>query len=365
MSAAVMTGTSSIRRHKMYPFYKASGVAWLKDIPAHWFVTRLKYAAPIVTVTKLTNKPIDLPYIGLENIESGMGRLCPGTSVEEVDGTVGVFCRGDILFGKLRPYLAKVVDATFDGVCSTEVLVLRPCANVDGRYLFYRLLSDDFINLVNSLTYGAKMPRANPEQIGAVSVALPPMDEQRAIAAFLDRETVKIDALIAKKDRLIKVLEEKRVALIDQMVTKGLDHTAFYKTTSLPELDRLPAHWKLQRLKTATSYVTSGSRGWAEYYSDEGSIFIRIGNLSRTSIHLDLTKDVQCVKPPHGAEGERTRVHGGDVLISITAYIGSIAVAPNPIDEAYINQHIALVRPRKTIITRITLKTRGQVYWGQ
>jgi len=120
MSVTVMPPTSSVGRYKPYPSYKVSNVAWLRLIPAHWPIMRLKYAAPIATA-KLTNKPSDLPYIGLENIESGMGRLLAGTPVEEVDGNIGVFCRGDILFGKLRPYLAKVVYATFDGVISPVI----------------------------------------------------------------------------------------------------------------------------------------------------------------------------------------------------------------------------------------------------
>jgi type I restriction enzyme S subunit len=260
MNAVAMAATPSVRRgkYKTYPSSKASDVVWLKDIPAHWPIIRLKYAAPIAT-TKFTNKPSDLPYIGLENIESGTGRLLPGTPVEEVDGTVGVFSRGDILFSKLRPYLAKVVYATFDGVCSTEVLVFRPGKDVDGRYLFYRLLSDDFINLVNSLTYGAKMPRANPEQIGTISLALPPKIEQHAIVAFLDRETARIDALIAKKERLIELLEEKRSVVVARCVTKGLDSTVPLRDSCLGWLGLVPAHWQVKRLKFAAKLASSSS----------------------------------------------------------------------------------------------------------
>ncbi|MCZ6672543.1 MAG: restriction endonuclease subunit S [Verrucomicrobia bacterium] len=90
--------------------------------------------------------------------------------------------------------------------------------------------------------------------------------------------------------------------------------------------------------------VTSGSRGWAKYYSDEGLLFLRVGNLDHNSIRLDLS-DVQRVKPPAGAEGTRTKVETGDILISITADVGMIALVPTDLDDAYINQHVSLARP--------------------
>jgi len=118
-----------------------------------------------------------------------------------------------------------------------------------------------------------------------------------------------------------------------------------YKPSGVEWLGDIPAHWNIRRLKTLVSFVTSGSRGWAQYYSDDGALFIRIGNLTRTSINLDLS-DIEHVVPPQGAEVERTRVRKDDVLISVTAYIGSVAVVTEDIEEAYVNQHIALTRPR-------------------
>ncbi len=122
-----------------------------------------------------------------------------------------------------------------------------------------------------------------------------------------------------------------------------------YKDSGVEWLGEIPAHWKVCRLKTLTSFVTSGSRGWAQHYNDNGATFLRISNLSRTSIDLDL-RNIQHVSPPQGAEGERTRVHRYDMLISITAYIGSVAVVADDIGEAYVNQHIALTRLRQRAI---------------
>ena len=99
------------------------------------------------------------------------------------------------------------------------------------------------------------------------------------------------------------------------------------------------------------SFVTSGSRGWAKYYSDTGPIFLRMGNLDRGTISLDLA-DIQHVCPPEGTEGTRTKVQEGDILISITADLGMVGLVPKNLGEAYINQHVALARPTETIEPR-------------
>uniref|UniRef100_UPI003988FBEA restriction endonuclease subunit S n=1 Tax=Methyloglobulus sp. TaxID=2518622 RepID=UPI003988FBEA len=162
-------------------------------------------------------------------------------------------------------------------------------------------------------------------------------------AAFLDRETAKIDALIAEQQRLIELLKEKRQAVISHAVTKGLNPNAPMKDSGIEWLGEVPEHWEILPLKRNVSFLTSGSRGWAEHYSDEGALFIRIGNLTRDSILLDLS-DIQRVTVPEGIEGERTRVQSGDVLFSITAYLGSVAVIPKNLEPAYVSQHVALAR---------------------
>jgi type I restriction enzyme S subunit len=110
------------------------------------------------------------------------------------------------------------------------------------------------------------------------------------------------------------------------------------------ELPGLPEGWKWASVELLTSVVTSGSRGWAEYYSPTGAVFLRVGNLDRHTIELDLS-DVARVTPPESAEAIRTAVAPGDVLMSITADVGMVAVVPEALDQAYINQHVALLRP--------------------
>jgi type I restriction enzyme S subunit len=201
---------------------KDSGVEWLGPIPAHWEVKRLKTVASI-QVAKVAKKSDETTYVGLEHVESWTGRLLLDAHREVVDSVVTEFRAGDVLFGKLRPYLAKAARPDFDGVCSSELVVLRPTAQCTQTFLMYFLLNSSYIRWIDSLTYGTKMPRVSPEQVGSSAIALPPLSEQRAIATFLDRETAKIDALIAKVREAIERLKEYRTALISAAVTGKID----------------------------------------------------------------------------------------------------------------------------------------------
>lgn len=117
------------------------------------------------------------------------------------------------------------------------------------------------------------------------------------------------------------------------------------------KLPDIPDSWRWQSTTRIFEFVTSGSRGWAKYYSDSGAVFLRIGNLDHDTIDLDL-REVQHVTPPQSAEGRRTRVREGDILISITADVGMIALVQSEVGEAYINQHVSLARPNDTINRR-------------
>ena len=163
-------------------------------------------------------------YLALENVESWTGKLREVGKGVSFNSQVKRFQVGDVLFGKLRPYLAKVTSPNCTGVCVSEFLVLR--GRSDGlmpKYLEYLLLSGPIIAVINSSTFGAKMPRADWQFIGGMIQPSPPLAEQVAIAAFLDRETAKLDSLVAKVHDAIELLKELRTALISAAVTGQID----------------------------------------------------------------------------------------------------------------------------------------------
>jgi type I restriction enzyme S subunit len=205
-------------KFKPYPKYKKTGVEWLGDVPEHWTISPLKWLVG-QTNEKVQSKDAQFEYVGMENIESWSGKWLEGTSVLEAEGLASSFEERDVLFGKLRPYLAKAWLTDRKGICSSELLVLR-ATRINAGYLLHQVLNRDFITLVNSSTYGSKMPRASWDFVGAIQLPLPTPLEQTAITTFLDRETAKIDTLIAKQEKLIDLLKEKRQAVISHAVTQ-------------------------------------------------------------------------------------------------------------------------------------------------
>jgi type I restriction enzyme, S subunit len=309
--------------------------------PVGWEARRLKFSVSLRN-EKIEAELTDLEYMGLEHIESWTGRRIDDETAFS-EGVATRFLKDDVLFGKLRPYLAKVYLADEEGMATTEALVLMSESVMAPAFLKYVLLSEKFIDAVSGATFGAKMPRANWETIGGLPILLPTIPEQHKIAAFLDWKNSQIDALIAKKQELLEKLKEKRLAVITQAVTKGLNPDAPMRDSGISWLDDVPTDWQIKRLRHCAGLITSGSRGWAQHFADSGSLFLRITNLTRESIELDLN-DIQRVAPPDGAEGNRTYTQAGDILISITADLGSVAVIPEKLEAAYVSQHLSLVR---------------------
>lgn len=192
---------------------KDSGVEWIGEIPEGWEVKKLKYVLNLRN-EKVSSLNSNLPYVGMENIESKSGKYIESKS--EVEGLANSFQKGNILFGKLRPYLAKVYLAEFDGICSTEFLVYQ-CSYPD--YFSKFLLSDMFIQVVNASTYGAKMPRASSDFIGNLEIPIPLYNEQILIVQEIINQSTKIDQAISLQQTQIQKLKEYKATLIDSAVT--------------------------------------------------------------------------------------------------------------------------------------------------
>lgn len=215
---------------------KPSGIEWLGDIPEHWEVRKLKYSVGLNKHQSFDNAENSSNKIALENIESKSGRIIDlGRAVFEGVGTI--FKKGDVLFGKLRPYLAKVISPEFEGSCVNEILVLTPNTFVwNTEFLKFRMLSPDFIKVVNDSTFGAKMPRASWSFIGSLKVGRPTIDEQLQIVSYINKETSIITKTIATIEKEITLVQEYRTALIAEAVTGKID-VRDYKVPALGEED--------------------------------------------------------------------------------------------------------------------------------
>ncbi|BBF86994.1 type I restriction-modification system, specificity subunit S [Aquitalea magnusonii] len=332
-----------------YPEYSLDG------FPALWKQKRLRFALKMnPSKNEINLEDSDLvSFVPMDAIgEYGGIRLNEEKELSEIGSGYTYFCDDDVVVAKITPCFENGKGALAKGLKNktafgtTELYVMRAVREqFEPQFLFYLTISDLFRKIGESEMYGAGGQKRVPENfIKDFRAALPSMEEQKTISRFLDFKTAQIDTLIAKKKVLLDKLAEKRTALISHAVTKGLDPSVAMKDSGVAWLGEVPTHWTIMRARYASTFVTSGSRGWAEYYSDSGSIFLRITNVSRDSVDL-LLHDIQRVLPPESSEGERTATQSGDVLVSITADLGSVAVIPDGFENAYVSQHLALVRP--------------------
>lgn len=194
---------------------KDSGVEWTEFFPNSWSIKKVKYIFEFISTKEVaSNRTFN---IALENIVAHSGNYIDTNSEYEAAGVS--FRKNDILFGKLRPYLAKVHLCERAGIALGDIFVLRPLSGFDSSFLRYLLISERFIQYVDSSTYGAKMPRANWNFIGNIYVAYPTLDKQRDISKYLDKEMQRFDSAISNCQRQIALLQERKQIIINEVVT--------------------------------------------------------------------------------------------------------------------------------------------------
>ncbi|MDP8212446.1 MAG: restriction endonuclease subunit S [Candidatus Zapsychrus exili] len=200
---------------------KDSGIEWLGEIPKHWEIKNLKYLVTLINEVGAINN--DGIRIDLENIECWTGQFLQNDTLPDKDEGMKQFIIGDVLFNKLRPYLAKVFYAKQNGICGGELLVLRPSKLMYSKLLYYRAISNDFIRVIDGSTYGAKMPRASWDFIGNLFISYPEIKEQTKIVNYIDQKTKQITDQIEREQKSIELLREYRTALILEVVTGKID----------------------------------------------------------------------------------------------------------------------------------------------
>lgn len=240
---------------------KDSGIPWVGNIPEGWEVTRLKYQ--VSTREEKGNFVSSRDkYIGLENVASNCGGYIE-TDTEYLDAYYDICKKGDLLYSRLRPYLAKCIVAPFDGFCTGEFLNICSC-KCNKSFLRYWLVSPAATNEINASTYGAKMPRADKTFIMNLSFLLPPLAEQKRIAEYLDKTVGRIDGLREKISREIERLGDYKKSMISEAVCRGLDKTAKMKDSGVFWQPQRPEGWRVTRLK----YVLKKMVRYAEQGSD-------------------------------------------------------------------------------------------------
>jgi type I restriction enzyme S subunit len=264
------------------------------------------------------------------------------------DGDI-LLARSGATVGKSFQYLSSWGRAAYAGYlirCRPDKSTIFP------RFANYYFQTECYWACIRSTLIQATIENFSAEKYKDLTLPLPTKPEQQQIAAFLDWKTGQIDALIARKQELLEKLKEKRIAVITQAVTQGLNPAAPLRNCGIPWLGQVPKHWEVKRLKFSVSKVGSGvtPKGGAESYETEGIPLLRSQNIHFDGLRLD---DIVFISEGTHQGMSNSQVASGDVLLNITgASIGRCNYVPTDFGEGNVNQHVCIIRPEAELLTK-------------
>ena len=317
------------------------------------------------------------PFIGMEHVEAHTMKLLGTVPAATMKSSAVHFKPGDVLYGRLRPYLNKVFRPTFEGLCSAEFIVFPENERIDGRYLQYFLNSGSFVRFATHLNAGDR-PRVDFDQIAPYPIPVPTLERQHEIVAELEKQFSRLDEAVANLQRVKANLKRYKASVLKAAVEGRLVETEaslahregrtyetgeqllqrilearrakwsgrgkYKEPTPIPSesLADLPEGWAWVTTDHITHLVTSGSRGWGDFYADEGVLFIRAQDIKTDELNRT---DIARVNISVDAEGTRSSVSKGDILVTITgANVTKSALVPELGEIAFVSQHVALLK---------------------
>ena len=304
-----------------YPRYKDSGVEWLGEVPEHWNIVQMKRVA---TIRYGIGEPPryygeGTPLIRATNVHAGrlfsegMAFVDPSEIPEQ---RIVWLATGDIIVVRSGAYTgdSAIIPDGFGPCIAGFDMVLR-CHSARPRFLQFAMLSRYLKNeQIDLEKMRAAQPHLNAEELGSCVLILPADPEQTLIAAFLDRETAKIDGLVAEQQGLIELLKEKRQAVISHAVTKGLNRHAPMKPSGIEWLGDVPKAWTVTKLgRAAFMQEGPGLRNWQ--FTDDGTRVICVTNITENGIDFSrLEKFISTDE--YSSSYVHFTVQTGDVLLS-------------------------------------------------
>lgn len=287
---------------------------------------------------KVSHKPVEggnTPYVGLEHLAQGFPAFAGRGSESDIKSSKTVFRVGDILFGKLRPYLRKGAQAAFDGICSTDILVFRAEEGCASKFLKYLVHTDEFISHAKSTTTGVQHPRTSWPSLREFKLSLPPLSEQKKIAHILST----VQRAIETQEGIIQTTTELKKSLIHKIFTQGLRNEPQKQT----EMGIIPEGWdavKLELKAKAFDYGTSVKCG----YKTEGAPVLRIPNISGGDVDFN---DLKFGNPKEN-EIDKLKLNQGDLLFVRTNGVkenaGRCSKFDGELDNCYFASYLIRVR---------------------
>lgn len=259
--------SKTVAKYEKYTEYKDSGIEWLGEIPSHWDSKPLKYLCTYndEVLPETTAKDAEIQYIDIGSVSAvdGISKIETMTFKDAPSRARRIVRDGDVIVSTVRTYLeaiAPIDNPPENLIVSTGFAVIRPNQYLYKSFASYCLRAKGFIKEVVARSVGVSYPAINSSEL--VNITIPSIEyaEQVKIANFLDHETAKIDSLIAKQEKLIELLKEKRQAVISHAVTKGLNPDVNMKDSGVEWLGQVPEHWKCIKIKHIT---TTFEQGWS------------------------------------------------------------------------------------------------------
>jgi len=334
-------------RYKAYPDYRKSMIEWMHDVPAHWRNVPLKYMAIEDNSLFLDGDWIESKDISSKGIRYiTTGNVGEGVYKEQGAGFISedtfnklscteVF-EGDLLLSRLNAPIGRsciVPNLSARIVTSVDNVIFRPDSQYLKQFLVYLFSSSSYFKHTSNLARGATMQRISRGLLGNIRVVVPSYKEQQKIANFLDHETAKIDTLIAKQEKLIELLKEKRQAVISHAVTKGLNPDVPMKDSGVEWLGEVPEHWMVGRYKYCTKRIIVGIAEAATHaYADSGVAIVRSTNIKEEQLE---THNLLFLKPEFAEKNSSKYLYHNDVVTVRTGYPGISAVVPEVLDKSH------------------------------
>lgn len=347
-----------------YPIYKDSGVEWLGMVPSHWEIKRLKFLGtinPSRSELRGVENDLEVSFLPMEHIgEDGTLNLSVSRRLDELESGY-TYCRdGDVVVAKITPCFENGKGALCRrlangiGLGTTELHVIRPANALLGEFLLRWTQSSPFREQGTAVMYGAGGQKRVPtEFIQDFPLPFPDVAEQYAIVAFLDHETARIDALIAKQEQMIALLQEKRKTLISHTVTRGLDPAVPLKDSGVEWLGMVPAHWEVKRLKFLADVRSGVAKG--RDLGDQQTVdvpYLRVANVQDGYLDLAEVATISILD----SELDRYALQPGDVLMNEGGdfdKLGRGYVWEGEIEPCIHQNHVFSVRPAR----------RQHAYW--
>lgn len=302
-------------RYTEYPEYKSTDEVWLGNIPANWKVVQIKYIADSVNtggtpkeLSSFTEEP-EVFWFSPSDFHNGhslekANKYVTWRSVNSKDSKI--YRANSVLVIGIGATLGKVAHCSKAFSCNQQINVISPNSNVNSFFLMYSLSvqSEQIIQSSNASTIGIM----NQEKTKDIAIALPTNKEQQKIASFLDHETAKIDTLIAKQEKLIELLKEKRQAVISHAVTKGLNPNAPMRDSDVEWLGEVPEHWSV--IPNKRLFELTPKKSQIESRKKELCNFIPMDKLKQDYLALDEERLISTVFDGY------TYFEDGDVLMA-------------------------------------------------